>query len=61
LGYPKNAVTGNNSGNSRNDKTNKTFKSKNGKLDLEVPRDRNSSFEPQLIQKRQKRFDGFDE
>ncbi len=61
LGYPKNAVTGNNSGNSRNGKSNKTVKGKNGDLDLEVPRDRNSSFEPQLIQKRQNRFDGFDE
>jgi putative transposase len=61
LGYPKNAVAGNNSGNSRNGKTSKTVKGKNGDLNLEIPRDRNSSFEPQLIEKRQKRFDGFDE
>ena len=61
LGYPKNAITGNNSGNSRNGKTNKTVKGKNGDLNLEIPRDRNSSFEPQLIQKHQRRFDGFDE
>ena len=61
LGYPKNSPAGNNSGNSRNGKTNKTVKGKNGDLDLEIPRDRNSSFEPQLIEKRQKRFDGFDE
>jgi len=61
LGYPKNSPTGNNSGNSRNGKTNKTVIGKNGDLDLEIPRDRNSSFEPQLIEKRQKRFDGFDE
>ena len=61
LGYPKNSVTGNNSGNSRNGKTSKTVRGKNGDLALEIPRDRNSSFEPQLIEKRQKRFDGFDE
>jgi len=61
LGYPKNAITGNNSGNSRNGKTIKTVKGKNGDLNLEIPRDRNSSFEPQLIQKHQRRFDGFDE
>ena len=61
LGYPKNAVAGNNSGNSRNGKNPKRVKGKNGELELEVPRDRNGSFEPQLIQKRQKRFDGFDE
>lgn len=61
LGYPKNAASGNNSGNSRNGKNPKRIKGKNGELEIEVPRDRNSSFEPQLIQKRQKRFDGFDE
>ncbi len=61
LGYPKNSPAGNNSGNSRNGKTNKTVKGKNGDLNLDIPRDRNSSFEPQLIEKRQKRFDGFDE
>jgi len=61
LGYPKDAVAGNNSGNSRNGKTSKTVKGKNGDLDLKIPRDRNSSFEPQLIEKYQKRFDGFDE
>ncbi|NQU64839.1 MAG: transposase [SAR324 cluster bacterium] len=61
LGYPKNATAGNNSGNSRNGKNPKRVKGKNGELEIEVPRDRNGSFEPQLIQKRQKRFDGFDE
>lgn len=62
LGYPKHAVSGNNSGNSRNGKNPpKRVKGKNGELEIEVPRDRNGSFEPQLIQKRQKRFDGFDE
>ncbi len=61
LGYAKNAVIGNNSGNSRNGKSRKSVKGKNGELHLEIPRDRNGSFDPQLIQKRQKRFDGFDE
>jgi putative transposase len=61
LGYEKNSSEGANSGNSRNGKTNKRVKGKNGELKIAVPRDRNSSFEPQLIKKRQSRFDGFDE
>ena len=60
LGYEKNASSGNNSGNSRNGKTKKRVLGKEGDLDLEIPRDRNGEFEPQLIKKRQKRFDGFD-
>jgi putative transposase len=61
LGYEKNSSTGTNSGNSRNGKTTKTVKGKNGELNIVVPRDRNGSFAPQLIKKRQSRFDGFDE
>jgi len=61
LGYQKHDLTGNNSGNSRNGTTPKTIKSKRGQTEIEVPRDRNATFEPQLIKKNQTRFDGFDE
>jgi putative transposase len=61
LGYEKHAPEGHNSGNSRNGSSTKTVTGKNGALAIEVPRDRAGSFEPKLIPKRQKRFDGFDE
>src|SRR3954454_11412488 len=57
LGYEKHSSTGNNSGNSRNGSTPKTLKGKRGQLEIEVPRDRNSEFEPQIVKKNQKRFD----
>ena len=56
LGYEKHAVEGRNSGNSRNGKTTKTVKTNQGELALAVPRDRNSHFEPILIEKRQSRL-----
>jgi len=61
LGYQKHDLTGNNSGNSRNGTTPKPIKSKRGQTEIKVPRDRNSTFEPQPIKKNQTRFDGFDE
>src|SRR4029079_266181 len=61
LGYEKHAPEGHNSGNSRNGSSTKTVTGKNGALGIEGPRDRAGSFEPKLIPKRQKRFDGFDE
>ena len=61
LGYEKHDSAGNNTGNSRNGKSQKTIKSKRGQIEIDVPRDRRSSFEPQLIKKGQTRFDGFDE
>ncbi len=54
LGYEKHEVAGYNSGNSRNGKSQKTLKVE------AVPRDRNGTFEPQLIEKHQTRFTGFD-
>ncbi|WP_353307149.1 transposase [Spiroplasma ixodetis] len=32
-----------------------------GKIEINVPRDRNSNFEPVIVAKRQRRFDGFDQ
>ena len=61
LGYPKHNSEGDNSGNSRNGYSKKTLKGEAGELTIQVPRDRNSSFEPQIIQKHQTRFDGFDD
>ena len=61
LGYEKHDPKGKNSGNSRNGSASKTVKGTFGETEIEVPRDRQGTFEPQFIQKRQKRFDGFDE
>ena len=57
LGYEKNSVLGNNSGNSRNGYGKKTIKSEWGESEINVPRDRNGSFDPQVIEKRQTRTD----
>jgi putative transposase len=61
LGYDKHDSSGDNSGNSRNGTTRKTMRGKRGQVQIDVPRDRNSEFEPQLIRKNQTRFDGLDE
>ena len=61
LGYMKNAVEGNNSGNSRNGKTKKVVKTHSGSLEIEVPRDRNGEFEPILVEKRQSHLKGLDD
>ena len=51
LGYERHDPAGANSGNSRNGKSKKTIKGKRGQIEIDVPRDRASSFEPQLIKK----------
>ena len=61
LGYEKGDPVGRNTGNSRNGHSFKTIKTKDKAIAIEVPRDRNGAFEPQLIKKGQTRFDGFDE
>lgn len=61
LGYPPKAPEGKNSGNSRNGKTTKTVKTDSTDVCLEIPRDRNSEFEPQLVKKHQRRLPGFDD
>ena len=57
LGYEKNSVQGNGSGNSRNGHGRKTMKTEWGEAEITVPRDRNSTFEPQAVEKRQTRTD----
>ena len=61
LGYEKHDAAGDNSGNSRNGTTPKTMRGKRGQVQIDVPRDRTSEFEPQLVKKGQTRFDGLDE
>jgi putative transposase len=61
LGYGKHEAAGKNSGNSRNGSSPKTMKGEFGNLPLDVPRDRNGTFEPQIIGKGQRRFEGFDQ
>jgi putative transposase len=61
LGYGKHDPAGNNSGNSRNGTSPKTMKGEFGEMPLAVPRDRNGTFEPQIITKGQRRFEGFDQ
>jgi putative transposase len=61
LGYEKHSPEGKNTGNSRNGKSSKRVKGEFGEVELEVPRDRNAEFEPQLVKKGQRRLPGFDE
>ena len=61
LGYDKHAAEGRNGGNSRNGRARKRLKSGTAELEIEVPRDREGSFEPQLVRKRQRRLPGFDD
>ncbi|NQY52895.1 MAG: transposase [Campylobacteraceae bacterium] len=56
LGYEKNQIS--NITNSRNGYNKKKLNSKYGQVNLEIPRDRDSSFEPQLIKKRETILDG---
>jgi putative transposase len=61
LGYEKHDPSGYNSGNSRNGKTRKKLKGNFGEIDLEVPRDREATFEPKIVPKGETRFAGFDQ
>jgi putative transposase len=61
LGYEAHAAEGRGTGNSRNGTGKKTLQTEQGPLPIEVPRDRNGTFEPQLVKKHQRRFDGFDD
>jgi putative transposase len=61
LGHGKNEPVENLAGNTRNGKSKKTLKGEFGELPIEIPRDRQGTFEPQLIPKHQTRWAGFDE
>ena len=57
LGYETHSSSGDNTGNSRNGYGKKTIKSEWGEAEIAVPRDRNGTFEPSVIEKRQTRTD----
>ena len=61
LGYEKHAAEGRNGRNSRNGRVSKRVKAASSELAIEVPRDREGTFEPQLVKKHQRRLSGFDD
>ncbi len=61
LGYDKSDPEGHHTGNSRNGYSAKTLKGDHGEIELQTPRDRNGSFDPQLIKKGQTRITGMDD
>ncbi len=61
LGYDKHSSAGNGSGNSRNGYRKKTLRDDTGQMEIEAPRDRAGTFEPQLIPKHTSRMPSFDE
>lgn len=61
LGYAKHSPEGHHTGNSRNGYSGKTLKGNHGEVAIDVPRDRNGSFEPQLVRKGQTRLTEFDD
>lgn len=61
LGYEKSSPLNKPTANRRNGKSPKTIRSDQGPLTIEVPRDRDGQFEPQIIPKHQREFKGFDD
>ena len=61
LGYEKHDAAGRGSGNSRNGTRSKTVLTEIGPVEIDVPRDLDSSFAPQIVKKRQRRLTGIDE
>src|SRR5262245_8629797 len=61
LGYEKGDPAGRGSGNHRNGTYSKTVLTEDGAVELDVPRDRNSRFEPQIVPKGETSLDGFDD
>jgi len=61
LGYEKSDQAEKDTTNRRNGKTKKTLRSDQGPLEIEVPRDREGEFEPEIVPKHQREFKGFDD
>ncbi len=61
LGYPPGAEPPEVQPNRRNGTTSKTLRTVDGPLSVELPRDRDASFEPRIVPKHARSFDGFDE
>ena len=61
LGYERHQEPPGGAGNTRNGSTPKRLVTEHGPVEIDTPRDREGSFEPRLVRKRQRRFEGFDE
>ena len=61
LGYEPYLEPPGGAGNARNGSTPKTLMTEHGLVAIDTPRDRDGTFEPQIVRKRQRRFEGFDE
>src|SRR6266581_5929462 len=61
LGYAHGEAAGRNGGNSRNGTRAKTVLTEIGPVELEVPRDRDASFQPKIVRKRQRRLGGVED
>jgi putative transposase len=61
LGYARHDPAGRDGGNSRNGYRGKTVLTDTGPVEISVPRDRESSFEPKIVAKRQRRLTGVDD
>lgn len=61
LGYDKNQPAESDNGNNRNGYSTKTLKGEHGEIELQTPRDRDGTFTPQLVKKRQTRITGMDD
>ena len=61
LAYERHLEPPGGAGNTRNGSTSKTLSTEHGPVEVRPPRDRDGSFDPKLVRKRQRRFEGFDE
>src|SRR5216683_1842661 len=61
LGYEKHERAREKEENARNGSSEKTLETDQGEMVVQVPRDRNATFEPQIVRKHQRRFAGFDD
>jgi putative transposase len=61
LGYEPHREPPGGVGNTRNGSTPKTLQTEQGPVEINTPRDRKGTFEPQLVRKGQRRFEGFDD
>ena len=60
LGYAKHSMKDKTTSNARNGHSKKTVRSEYGNIDLDIPRDRNAEFEPQIIPKYQREITGIE-
>jgi putative transposase len=61
LGFEPHQEPPGGAGNTRNGSTPKTLTTEHGAVEIKTPRDRQGTFEPKIVRKRQRRFEGFDE